>query len=105
MTPLLASILIFGIPSIIFPIAVFGNPYRLFFGILSNKEFNSLITKIFTSPDFTLTEYHAKGAGHDIWLANRYYGFSINGVKQFSYFQKRKVYNLVDRMRMHGLTR
>lgn len=81
------------------------NPYHLFFGVLSNKEFNSLITKIFTSPDLKITEHTATGAGYKIWLVNRYYGFEINGVTQFSYFQKRKVYKLVDRLRLHGLMR
>lgn len=70
-----------------------ANPLRIWKGIISDEEFDRILVYIFESGnEIKYDGYDLKCGPYTVWCKNSYFGFSINGLKGFSYFQMRKFY-------------
>ncbi len=73
------------------------NPIRWLKGVMTNKEFDEMLDKIFADPDISFNEYTLEGAGHEIWCVNRYLFFKVDGRRGFSFMQMQRFYGRLDR--------
>lgn len=97
--------LIYGIPAIfliMFPLCMqnMSGPIRIFKGCISNKEFNTLMDVIFEDSNLKVDEFRVQTPNYSVWIANAYYGFTINEVRSFSYLQKKRFFKRVETHRL-----
>jgi hypothetical protein len=55
---------------------------------LSNAEFRCMLELIFTDPQMKVDIYRVVGDEYSCWIANGYFGFSVNEIKRFTPYQK-----------------
>lgn len=68
------------------------HPKQFFKGHLTNKEFDRLLIMLYSDKDLKFDGYRVTGGGYECWVANNMYGFSINGTKDFSAYQRLKFF-------------
>lgn len=62
------------------------HPRQIFKGCVSNKEFKIMMWEIFKNANYD--GYRVSGNGYAAWVANGYFGFNINEIKDFSLYQR-----------------